>query len=850
MFCREVLLQPQLLSKGKEQPAASTSCALGKEASDSMNCHLCQCPYYSIEHIFDHLRVHHSTPTIFKYTCTACVPSASFQNFHRFKRHVNSKHSDLFPPIAADRPNKPTALGNISSHPLEPDRNLEIAEHPEVPNANEDTTRYEREQERRISEIDILDIRNSLREKFLNFTLSLHNKSNYTRKDVVSLQHCITDEIVKPICDALLKVAPNLNSIAGVNDLINDIYQPFEFISTEQKLNTTLQSINLNDALQEICFEDDQKNIVSKGCLMPIKQQFKKFFESGNVYSETINNMRVLEESKEIVNVVNGTLWNEIKKECEGRTVIPYFLYSDEVEMNDAIGAHSGTHKVTGLYYNFPTIPSYFLSRLENIFVAGFIKASDLARLGPSKALKELIDLLIELEQTGLSLEVDDDEVRVYFVLMGILGDNLGINTLMGFATSFSSLLYCRFCTQNKYKSQTSVTLDVSLNRTKQNYEIDCLKDFKESGIKELSAFNNMKHYHVAEFAIVDIMHDFYSHGICSYDLSLVLSYMIQTLHISLQTINYRIQMFDVKETERRNTFKTITREHIKSANFKMTAREMMLFVHYFPLMFGDLIPENNKVWNFVLSLVELTTLVLLPKFNDELLKTLEEHIEYHHFNYRHLFAESLKPKYHILLHYVQTIKKVGPPRYTWSFRFEAFHQIFKKYCRNITSRRNICLTLCTKAKLIFMHDIKHLNHFKNPVMYKNAISLRSIDLPYFSKLELTNELLTLNFKAACTVTYKGTEYKVGQFLTKSNLNMQSVELYEIKDILISSNQIVNIACQQWAVEGYDEHFAAFRVSTVQSVYRVISIDLFDGPPIHVYDIQGSSYVRLKKYFV
>lgn len=343
---------------------------------------------------------------------------------------------------------------------------------------------------------------------------------------------------------------------------------------------------------------------------------------------------------------MNGTLWKNVKKEFEGRVVIPYFLYSDEVEFNYAIGAHSDTHKVTDIYYNFPTIPSHLLSRLQNIFVAGFIKASDLTRIGPSKALKELIDLLIELEETGLNLVNGGYEIRVYFALIGILGDNLGINTFMGFATSFSSLMYCRFCTQSKYASQNSITLDLNLNRTKQNYEIDAQKSYKESGIKEVSAFNNLKHYHVAEFAIVDIMHDFYSHGICSYDLSLVLSYMMQTLQIPLQTINYRIQMFDVKETERRNTFKMITREHIKSANFKMTAREMMLFVHYFPLMFGDLIPKNDNVWNFVLSLVELTTLILLPKFNDELLNTLEKQIEYHHFHYRHIFSQPLKSKY------------------------------------------------------------------------------------------------------------------------------------------------------------------------------------------------------------
>lgn len=481
-----------------------------------MNCHLCQASYESVQHIFDHLTIYHSTPTVFKYMCTACVPSASFQNLHRFKRHVNMKHLDLFKPVAAERnPNQTTS--SIANHDLV-ELDIDMEECREMPHTNKDPEiqNMEDQKKNQICDKDILDIRNTLREKFLNFTLSLHDKSNYTRKDVIILQKAITEEVVKPICDALLKVASINDSKVCVKELINDIYQPFQFIATEQKFNATLQRINLNDELHVINFRDDEESIVSKGCLMPIKQQFKRYFESGNVFKETIEHMRVLDNSEEIANLVNGTLWKNVRKEYEGSIVVPYFLYSDEVELNDAIGAHSGTHKVTGLYYNFPTIPSHFLSRLENIFVAGFIKASDLARLGPSKALEELIDILIELEQVGINLIIDGDDVRVYFVLMGILGDNLGINTLMGFATSFSSLLYCRFCTQNKYDSQTAISLDPNRNRTRQKYEIDVQKSFKESGIKEASAFNKMKHYHVADFAIVDIMHDFYSHGICS----------------------------------------------------------------------------------------------------------------------------------------------------------------------------------------------------------------------------------------------------------------------------------------------------------------------------------------------
>ncbi|XP_062542133.1 uncharacterized protein LOC134210123 [Armigeres subalbatus] len=391
-----------------------------------MNCHLCHITSNSLQSFFKHLTIHHGTPTIFKYTCTACVPSTSYQNLHRFKRHVISNHAGLF---ESNDPDGDSDLGNATPHVenmTAPDITEENVTQVQIPiRAEADHNVNENEEMEKISleDTDILDLRNKLRDTFLNFSLSLHSKPNFTRKDVIDLQKSITEQIVRPICDTLIKICPLVNN-KDINELIEDIYQPFQFISSEQKLNTTLQNIQLNDSLQTVNYKNSDGNITSKGCLMPIKHQFKLFFESGNIFNDTINHIRLLEDRENITNIVNGTLWRHVKQSFKDRCVIPYFLYSDEVEMNDAIGAHSGTHKVTGLYYNFPTIPPHFLARLENLFVAGFVKASDMAKLGPSVALKELIDVLIDLEQNGIELNIDGKTIRAYFVLMAILGDN------------------------------------------------------------------------------------------------------------------------------------------------------------------------------------------------------------------------------------------------------------------------------------------------------------------------------------------------------------------------------------------------------------------------------------------
>lgn len=207
-----------------------------------MNCFLCKIPFGTIPTFFDHLMIYHGTPTVFKYTCTACVPSTSFQNVHRFKRHINTYHSGLF--HSNNATDNETTYANIEI-PIITESDIDREEYVDITSMNDmDTSGIVNEEKEKttISESDILDIRNKLRETFLNFTLDLHSKSNYTRKDVINLQQCITDQIVKPICDTLLTVPPIVDSNENIKELINDIYQPFQFIGTEQKFNKTPQT--------------------------------------------------------------------------------------------------------------------------------------------------------------------------------------------------------------------------------------------------------------------------------------------------------------------------------------------------------------------------------------------------------------------------------------------------------------------------------------------------------------------------------------------------------------------------------------------------------------------------------
>lgn len=54
------------------------------------------------------------------------------------------------------------------------------------------------------------------------------------------------------------------------------------------------------------------------------------------------------------------------------------------------------------------------------------------------------------------------------------------------------------------------------------------------------------------------------------------------------------------------------------------------------------------------------------------------------------------------MIHYYNVIVRSGQPRYYWKFRYEAKHKEYKTYARNITSRKNIFVSIPRKYQLQF----------------------------------------------------------------------------------------------------------------------------------------------------
>lgn len=814
-------------------------------ANIDLVCFMCESIFKTINNYIDHIKILHGIPSIYKLKCKQGNCRQKFQNIYSFKRHLK-KHSQ-------------NIIDNTKLHLNTIDyekNNTESSETNLVANIEQFSTEP-------CSAKENNDYLTDLQKSVLNFSLQLHNRVEFTRKDVIEIQDAVTELITKPISKVIgvYFVKKFNNQSENINDFLNCIADPFREIRTEYKFLKKLRDELLYKTPTTFLISNHLSEVVVKGvpilcpnrvegCLMDIQFQIKKYFETGTIFSETLENMARLKNSKYVENVVNGNFWKTITFESEG-IVIPFFIYLDDFGIDDPLGSKSGRHSICGIYYSFPTIPQYQSSSLSNIFVGGFIKSKDYGEYGNQRSLKPLVDNIKLLETEGITLNIQQKSYNLRFKLTQIVGDNLALNTVLGYNKSFSSEYFCRICKRNKLQTECDICEIPSSLRNEINYADDIVvNNSKITGIKENSLFNELADFHVTSNIASDIMHDWYL-GICRYGLSKAFKYFIyEKKFFSLETLNYRKQMFNYGDTEIGNISMPIEKNHIDNASFKMSASQMKSFCHLILPMIGDLVVPNNEVYKYLIQLVKVLDMLLLPKFDAASIVQLRQTISDHHILYKKLFRDTLKPKFHLSVHYPTIIEQLGPLKYLWCFRFESENQIHKKYAAAINSRVHVPLTLGIKAALRFSHNLITNSFFqKEIVLIKPTITTDIKLTKYFSTLNIMCEVNNLICEETTDVIFRGTLYKIGHVVTitaKNNIPRS----FELVDIFINQNQCYFL-CKEWKVNRFSEHLQSYIIDIHEDhAYYLYNVVAFDGPPIHFYYLSnGTKIIRLKRYF-
>lgn len=262
----------------------------------------------------------------------------------------------------------------------------------------------------------------------------------------------------------------------------------------------------INRMLVPILHENDTtiKETINSVKLMPLKEMFFAFFNKTNVikdilaYIDYINNLN----SEFIYNIIQSKLWNAKIKEidCVDTTLLlPLIIYFDDFEPNNALGSRSGSHKIGGVYIKIGCLPEHINSKLAHIYAAMFFFTEDrkYKHFGNTRILAPLIEDLNNLVNIGIKLTNHDKFTLVKLVPIFITGDNLGINSILGFQECFVANHFCRFCKIHKDDSYSLCVDCLKYKRNRENYKCDVrLQDPKQTGTKEESVWNSLSHFH------------------------------------------------------------------------------------------------------------------------------------------------------------------------------------------------------------------------------------------------------------------------------------------------------------------------------------------------------------------
>lgn len=643
-------------------------------------------------------------------------------------------------------------------------------------------------------------------------------------------------------------------------DLFDLVMYPFEHLSSEHKRFAYF--LKSGDFIEPKPYEISRREERNGNVLMvkkvlgqriPLGLVLKKFFELPYALSDTLEFMRSLEANSDwICNFTQCAIWQRKRaKFNKDDTVIPVNFYYDECEANNPLGAHSDPMGCS--YIHVPCLLPDWSSKLENIFLALLFDADNRSVYGNKKCFKPAVTELTSLETEGITVCTEDlGEVKVYFVLGCILGDNKALNGVCGLVEGFTANFYCRVCKCHREKAHTLCVEDSSLLRTPESYKADVdLNDSQQTGIKEMCVFDAIPSFETPTDICVDEFHDVIE-GVAHYTMLPVLRHFHKMNSAFLTTLNNRMYCIDLG-IDNDNRPPLINVDRLSKDKLKMTGAEMYTFVRIFGVLVKDMVPVDDPFYKLYLLLhdiVSLTHAKGLPKSASEILKTT---IQEHHELYMHLTKESLKPKHHFLLHYYRLFLLFGPFGLLSTIRFEAKHRMLKLTCNSCFCRKNLSKTVATKQQLGLCYRSISMSSPRSAMVCGpfTVTNLRDLDEYRSFSLTLPENVFNQPWqKLTKWVDYKGTKYEPRQLLLTGTDDVGLFSFAELKFIVALEDRPLFI-CSQFDTVGYYSEVRGYEVRRPAIESNWFSIEhgmLLDYNPLCLYLMATGENVVILKY--
>ena len=839
---------------------------------NSIPCFSCHKEFITVASLMDHLKVFHQN--LSQYDCIFC-PSDK-DTLIKYRRHI-LQHTKLHSKTANNEPN--VNLDKIFLDNNDEDLNLEqnIVENEPmiVEDLNPPIELVEENFKNKNIEDQLQDIYNTSLINLLEVcsypdmtfkrAFEFSSQKNKEHLKIIDLFKNFMDTENLQFKNTIEKFKNNLKNFNTEYLFLKHlteigIYSPpiKDLVGSENRMVTNLGINEFNEVNDSICILD-------------FKFMLKSLFERKNIGQMILNKIDSFlnNDDGKLKNFVQGEIWKDILKRNPGKTIVPYFLYDDDIEIASPVG-HNTSKQMLSIYtIHFPVVEDYLLAKTELMFPVAIAKTSDTKKYLKDYIINSLTEVMNELATDGIEIKIGDNLKKVHFILGLVIGDNKAMNEMLGFTGSFIHRYCCRQCIMPIEDRSKATVSDPNLNRKIQDYDEHLISN--EYGLVRRCNFNKISEFHAYRNHYSDIFHDV-TYLVIKDGVDAVIQDGIRRQKFTIEDLKRDFNVFDYGKIDASNRLDLTIFD--SKGKLRLTGKEYTTFLKYFTFVLGhyyDVNDEKDEIFlKYVHILEDLFDLCNAQYYNDDRIELLREKVKKHHEYYLENIPEEktkivngvkkitlekshLKYKPHNLTHYHETVKNSGPLKYLSTIRLESHLRDVKKYASATPSRINLPLTIGKKYAMKFAlflkkyddNDFKFVYYSSKSKPFDSTIEPFENDNLIFSDINLNlNDYISYRH-----IDYKGTSYRSDdkQYVLLKN---STDNIYKIWHIISSeeNNQTVFLAVERFNVDHFDVHYNAYVLGNSQNLFYIYNIEKF-GFPLNIATLQNRKQMfKINKY--
>lgn len=420
-------------------------------------CNKCSDCFNNRKDFLKHVRFLHKNQSDFK--CGQSICLRVFSSINSLEKHLKLKHAPNFATRSPSKTTEKTSTDEDRTVQVENTADSFLQSAPNTSDGGQNYCHAEVEQE--IFPIHKLP---SCTKKSYTlyeiFTAELLQYPDIPRTRAINIINSTNKLIRHTLNTVKEEVLANIETPATYNSIekiFQNHFSTFTAPETEWNLFDKYKSFGtfikpeeyLLGEISEFTKKNNKRTLKIKevyGQFIPMRTVLKKFFELPGVYDSTVDYLETLRNPEIIANFVQSHVWKASTADFKEKLVLPLHLFFDDYESNNPLGSHKGIAKCGAVYLAIPCLPPHMVSKLEFFFLFALSNTLDRKQFSKAIVLSKLIDELKYLEIHGVEINSNGQEVKIFFKLGLVIGDNLGVHEMLGFSESFNTLHFCRFC--------------------------------------------------------------------------------------------------------------------------------------------------------------------------------------------------------------------------------------------------------------------------------------------------------------------------------------------------------------------------------------------------------------------